>query len=234
MKKTGEFIYKYKSMYSTTSTYSINSCVISRDGSTVVASGILYTSISQKEETITGHVFSYSINNSTVSSLGNVDLTTGCMRVAVTDTGQYWATSLHDGSCMLFNHAAPNEMEWQCTSVILGLELAYAVDITQTDGGDVYMACGANLSGTRNGGFLYLVKSIPPVTADNSATKSTGVIQWSTYIQYGVNPGVSVDKNATYVTATDGKTINESAGSFYLFNASNGNMIWQKQTYMMN
>jgi hypothetical protein len=188
MKKTGEFIYKYKSMYSTTSTYSINSCVISRDGSTVVASGILYTSISQKEEIITGHVFSYSINNSTVSSLGN------------------------------------------------------AVDITQTDGGDVYMACGANLSGTRNGGFLYLVKSIPPVTADNSATKSTGVIQWSTYIQYGVNPGVSVDKNATYVTATDGKsdgksdgkTIDESAGSFYLFNASNGNMIWQKQTYMMN
>jgi hypothetical protein len=51
-----------------------------------------------------------------------------------------------------------------------------------------------------------------------------------------------VDKNATYVTATDGKsdgksdgkTIDESAGSFYLFNASNGNMIWQKQTYMMN
>jgi hypothetical protein len=160
------------------------------------------------------------------------------MRIAVTDTGQYWATSLHDGSCMLFNRTNPNELEWQCTPVVLGLELAYAVDITQTETGDVYIACGANLSGTGNGGYLYLVKSTPPVNADNTVAKSTGNIQWSKEIKYGVNPGVSMDKNATYVTATDGKpdgqTINESAGSFYLFNASDGSMVLQQQTYMMN
>lgn len=234
-------------------TYNINSCVISRDGTTVVASGITYPDGTDAQaippnkasETVTtGKVFSYTIAAGVVTDLGSCDLTTGCMRVAVVDTGQYWAASLHDGSCMLFNRVKPNEKEWQYTPAKSNIMLAYAVDITLTDNNEIYIACGANLWGPGDGGFLYLVKSTRMVYTEDPdnlgypAAKYEGTAQWSSEIQYGVNPGVSMDKNATYVTATDGKpdgqTINESAGSFYLFNASNGNMVWQKQTYMMN
>jgi hypothetical protein len=251
----GEYKYSYEPMQQFTSaTYDINSCVISRDGCTVVASGIAYSDDNTEGQlkptshstatTTTGKVFSYTVNNSTVSVLGSCELTSGSMRVAVTDTGQYWTASLHDGSCMLFNQSNPNSEAWQCTPDIQNLMLAYAVDITQTDTGDVYVACGANLSGLGDGGVLYLVKSTTTGKTDPSEHSATdnaacaGVVQWTQNIQYGVNPGVSMDKNATYVTATDGKpdgqTINESAGSFYLFTAATGDLIWQKNTYMMN
>jgi len=245
---------KYLSIYtSTSSQYNINSCVISRNGSTVVASGISYedgidslacSAKNADQTTTTGKVFSYSINDEAVTPSGSCELNTGCMRVAITDTGQNWAASLHDGSCVLFNHANPNEKEWQCTPNNPNLMLAYAVDITQTDTGEIYIACGANLWGSGSGGLLYLVKSYPAVYDETTKKlgypppQNIGVIQWSADIQYVVNPGVSMDKNATYVTATDGKpdgqTINESAGSFYLFKASDGSMVWQHNTSMMN
>ncbi|MCF6301542.1 MAG: hypothetical protein L3J52_10570, partial [Proteobacteria bacterium] len=51
-------------------------------------------------------------------------------------------------------------------------------------------------------------------------------------------PGVLMDLNATYVSATDGKpdgkTISESSGSFYLFSADTGELVWKYDTPMMN
>ncbi|MEZ5472428.1 MAG: WD40 repeat domain-containing protein [Marinicella sp.] len=242
----------YASIFKDTSTsYSINSCVISHDGSTVVASGIQYAddnnstpsndATTSSTTSTCGQIVSYSINNGTVSPMGQCTLdSTGCMRVAVTDNGQIWAASLHDGSCVLVHSLKPNELAWQCKPDQSDLSLAYAVDVTQTDMGDVYVACGANLDSKINGGFLYLVKSVRMVYADDGYPEPyfKGIIQWSTPIQFGVNPGVSLDKNATYVTATDGKpdgqTVKESAGSFYLFEAATGTLIWQQNTNMMN
>ncbi len=227
-------------------TYSINSCVISSNGSTVVASGIHYSDdnqqvkASQDATSTTGQIFSYTISNENVQPIGTCDLPTGCMRVAVVDNGQIWAASLHDGSCVLVHSLKPTELAWQCKPDNPDLSLAYAVDITRTEMGDVFVACGANLNSKINGGFLYLVKSVRMVYEDEAypAPYFKGIIQWSTDIKFGVNPGVSLDKNAQYVTATDGKpdgqTVKESAGSFYLFEAADGHQIWRHDTTMMN
>lgn len=232
--------------------FGINSCVISRDGTAVIASCIHYTDddsdatdmqqTSNENTTVTtGQIISYTINGSNVSKTGVCSLDTGCMRVAVTDSGQFYAASLHDGSCVMLHAENPNKIEWQCKPDNPELSLAYAVDITQTDEGDVFVACGANLDSKINGGYLYLVKSERMVYDSQGAYPKpyfSGVIQWSTTIQYGVNPGVSLDKNATHVTATDGKpdgqTVKESAGSFYLFSTDTGALVWKHDTSMMN
>ncbi len=251
---SSEPINSYESIYKYTSpNFSINSCVISYDGSTIIASGIAYSdgsdaSINQTNEqaevATTGTVLSYIVSDGVVSSLGVHELNSGSMRVAVTADGKHWAASLHDGSCALFSFDNPSEKTWQCTPPQTNLMLAYAVDITQTDQGDVYVACGANLSGNGPGGFLYLVKSVAVEFSNNHSkdgypiNQKQGVIQWSQELQFGVNPGVTMDKNANFVTATDGKpvgqTIEESAGSFYLFNGTTSDLIWQQKTTMMN
>ena len=111
------------------------------------------------------------------------------------------------------------------------------------------MACGANLTTTTkngvtsDGGFLYLVKSVRMVYDENNvrypAPYYKGVVQWSSDIKYGVNPGVTLDKNATYVTATDGKplhgaSVQESPGAFYLYSVATGDLIWKYDTSKMN
>lgn len=227
----------------TSTNYNINSCKISRNGNTVVASGIQYND-SGGTTIITGKVFSYGVSDKTVTSLGDCELSTGCMRVAIVDSGLFWAASLHDGSCMMFNYKKPDTYEWQYKPDNPDLTLAYAVDITQTETGDIFVACGANLSGTGDGGFLYLIKSVIMVYSENTENlkypdpKYSCNLQWSTPIKYGVNPGVSLDKNATFVSATDGKpdgnSVQESAGSFYLYSATTGDLVWQYDTVMMN
>jgi len=224
--------------------FDINSCVISRDGSTVVASGIKYTPIPGEphKSTTTGKVYSYAISGSQVSALGTASLTTGSMRVAVVESGGFWAASLHDGSCVLFQQDKPTEPLWHCVPDNPNIMLAYAVDITQTTYGDVYVACGANQDTPDYGGYLYLVKSVRMVydqpNTEYPAPYFSGVVQWSQNIQFGVNPGVSLDQNATYVSATDGKpdgkTVVESAGSFYLFDGTSGQQVWQLDTCQMN
>jgi WD40 repeat protein len=224
--------------------YEINSCVISRDGSTVIASGIKYTPIAGEQDKYrtTGQVYSYAVSGSQVTSLGTTSLNTGSMRVAVVDDGSHWTASLHDGSCVLINREKPDTTEWQCAPKNPDIMLAYAVDICKTPVGDVYVACGANQNNPDFGGYLYLVKSTRMVYEQAEGTYPppyfSGVIHWSQDIQFGVNPGVSLDLNATFVTATDGKpdgqTVVESAGSFYLFDATSGEPIWRLNTAQMN
>ncbi|MCW8869963.1 MAG: hypothetical protein OQK49_04600 [Proteobacteria bacterium] len=238
--------------------FSINSCEISGNGKTVVTSGIHYaddnqqtlfqsrleaTDSSSATQATSGQINAYEINGSSVSTMGSCDVDTGCMRVAVLNNGSQWAVSMHDGSCglVLANKAAT--LEWRCRPNISNLELAYAVAITRTEQGDVFVACGANQKNSDAGGLLYLVQSVRMVyDKDNNSnyppTYFKGVIQWSHDTEFGVNPGVSMDKNGHYVTATDGKpkgkTVKESKGNFYLFNVQNGHQLWQHQTDMMN
>ena len=121
---------KYKQIFTTTSiTYEVKSCMISKDGSTVVASGEHYDGHTDPA-TFTGTVFSYTISAGTVTALDPCALPTACMRVAIVDSGYFWAASLHDGSCVLINRDKPSTIEWQCTPDNPKLELAYAVDIT--------------------------------------------------------------------------------------------------------
>ena len=91
--------------------------------------------------------------------------------------------------------------------------------------------------------MLYLVQSVRMVYEDNQGSNYPpayfkGIIKWSQDTEFGVNPGVSMDKNAQYVTATDGqpkgKTVKESKGNFYLFNVEDGQLQWRYQTNQMN
>lgn len=254
----------YTSIFTHTSaSYNINSCVISRDGNTVVAAGIKYsddTALASRsqmplgETTTTGQVFSFSVNDGVVSQLAETPTATGCMRVAVVESGLFWAASLHDGSCVMYGLESfagiPSVKQYfQFKPNNPNLELAYAVDITQTEIGDIFVACGANLHaavpGVDPGGILYLVHA---VRLDYQADEAEGLdypppnysatLKWSTNVQFGVNPGVSMDRNATYVTATDGKpvgkTVVESSGSFYMYDAATGDQLFKQPTFMMN
>ena len=254
----------YTSIFTHTSaTHNINSCVISRDGNTVVAAGIAYADgaelacRSQKslgETTTTGQVISFSVNEGVVSKLAETSTSTGCMRVAIVESGLFWAASLHDGSCVMYGLESfagiPSVKQyWQFKPVNPNLELAYAVDITQTEIGEIFVACGANLyaadPGTDPGGILYLVQANRLVydgdeagDVDYPPPNYSATLKWSTNIQYGVNPGVSLDRNATYVTATDGKpvgqTVVESSGNFYMYQVNTGDQLFQQPTFMMN
>ena len=254
----------YTSIYTYTSkTYNINSCVISRDGHTVVAAGIAYaddaalasrSKMPLAETITTGQVFSFSVNDGVVSKLAETPTSTGCMRVAIVESGLFWAASLHDGSCVMyglesFGGIPTVKQYWQFKPDNPNLELAYAVDITQTEFGDIFVACGANLHaaipGTDPGGILYLLQAVRLDYEDNQAEdvdypppNYSATLKWSTNIKYGVNPGVSMDRNATYVTATDGKpvgqTVVESSGNFYMYEVATGSQLFQQPTFMMN
>ena len=215
----------------TNETHNINSCAISSNGDVVVASGIQYDD--SGDTTVTkGKVYAYGISNGKVNSLGSCELPTGSMRTAIVDSGNFWAASLHDGSCVLIDKNEPTKCQWQYQPQNVKLSLAYAVDITETDAGEVFVACGANVHNADNQGLLYLVESV------KQAGAFTPVEKWTAPIKRSVNPGVSLDRNALYVTATDGQpesnSTSETPGTFYLFGASSGEALWHYDTAIMN
>lgn len=248
----------YRSIFTrATPDYSINSCEISDNGSIVVTSGIHYaddqvdlfkkvvnsSELRKIQQSTAGQINAYKVDGEAVNILATCDVDAGCMRVAVVDDGSQWAVSLHDGGCGLVFASSPDAFAWRIRPDIPNIELAYAVAITKTDQDDVYVACGANQKNSDFGGLVYLVQSVRMVYENDGDSHYPpayfkGVIQWAQDTEFGVNPGVSLDKNAHYVTATDGKpkgkTVKESKGNFYLFAATNGQKIWQHQTDMMN
>lgn len=230
----GEWTYSYESIFNHTSqNYDINSCVISHDGSTVVAAAINWdANKATSTDSQKGAILSYSIQNGVVSTLGECPLTTaGPLQVAVTDGGTYWTASMHDGSCVLISQNSPTSAVWQHTPTPAAgytLSLAYAVDIGINSQGNALVACGANLAGGTNGGLLYLVEN-----ANGTATP-----KWQKELLFGANPGISMDHSTTYVTATDGKpvgqTTTESAGNLYMFKVADGSTVINQPTFMMN
>ena len=248
----------YRSIFTqVTPDFSINSCEISDNGQVVVTSGIHYadnqidtlskranpTDESESQQSTTGQINAYKVDGEVVNKLGTCDVDVGCMRVAVLRDGSQWAASLHDGGCGLVMASTPETFQWRYRPKNPNIELAYAVAITRTDQGEVFVACGANQKSNDYGGMLYLVQSVRMVYEDNQGSNYPpayfkGIIKWSQDTEFGVNPGVSMDKNAQYVTATDGqpkgKTVKESKGNFYLFNVEDGQLQWRYQTNQMN
>jgi hypothetical protein len=230
----GEYVWEYQSIFThTATTNDINSCVISRDGSTVVAAAINWdANKSGSSVTPKGAILAFSISDLTVSTLGDCALSTaGPIQVAVTENGSHWAASLHDGSCVLVSQSSPGATVWHYTptpATGYTLDLAYAVAIGINGAGNALVACGANLSGGTNGGLLYLVENV----------SGTATPQWQQELSFGANPGVSMDHSTTYVTATDGKPVGqttaESAGNLYLFKVADGTTVIQQPTFMMN
>jgi hypothetical protein len=216
-----------------------NSCALSPDGFKAVVSCTIY---SDNGGANTGQVISLDVNGTQMAVSGTWDSPVGVMRVAIAATGNYWGAALHDGSCALFNPANVAQPVWQYTPDVPNLDVAYGFDITETAQGRVVLACGANLYVAAPvpvpappGGYLYLVESV--------ASGSAQVPQfcWGSTLTYSANPGVSLARDASSVTATDGAPadetpgqVSESPGNFYLFDGASGAQLWQYPTPVMN
>lgn len=218
------------------------SALLADDGSRVWLAAINYNTTPYS-----GLVQSFPVNAGLFGSSNSYKLSAGAMRIAVSTDGNYAAAALHSGGCALFNCDQPSTPKWTYLPPLANLSLAYAVAITQTSAGKVVVACGANQSKGTNG-YLYVVDSVPSNSEIACPPQWMPHLRWSTTLQYSANPGVSLDREATKVTATDGKpseempegsnpstsSAQESPGNFYLFDAIAGSKIWQYPTRLMN
>ena len=210
-----------------------DSCALSPDGFQAVVSCTIYN---DNGGTNTGQVISLAVDNQKLVVSGTWASPVAAIRVAVAATGNYWAASLHDGSCALFDQDNVTAPLWRYTPDVQELGMAYGLDITETAAGRVFVACGANIYATAPAlatGYLYVLESV----MDGSAQAPQ--LCWSSALQYSPNPGVSLDREAQFVTATDGEPINEqtgteSPGNFYLFDAATGAQLWSYATPLMN
>lgn len=210
------------------------SALISADATWVWCSGINYT-------TKTGCVQLYAVSNGQLQLKTQFDFAVGVMRVAISADGQFAAAALHDGSCALLQ-AGSSSPCWHYQPSFASLSVAYAVAVTVTSKGQVVVACGANAASSASaapavGGYLYLLAQ-----NQSDLAPAQPSLLWQQGLEYAANPGVSLDTEASVVTATDGKpneqnggnNQNESPGNFYLFNAASGELLWQYATTVMN
>lgn len=216
-----------------------NSCALSPDGFTAVVSCTIYNDSGGAS---TGQVVSLSIAGAQLTVAGTWPSPVGVMRVAIAASGAWWGASLHDGSCALFGPANVSAPLWTYKPDVPNLSVAYGFDITETAEGRVVLACGANLRVASPppvpappAGYLYVVESVQ----DGSGWFPQSC--WGSPLTYSANPGVSLDREANRVTATDGQPgdetpgqVSESAGNFYLFDGASGSQLWSYATPVMN
>lgn len=210
-----------------------NSCALSPDGFNAVVSCTIY---SDNDGANTGQVISLAIDNGKLAVSGAWASPVAVIRVAIAATGNHWGASLHDGSCALFDQDHVTQPAWRYQPDVQNLGTAYGFDITETAAGRVLLACGANIKATAPAlatGYLYMVESVT-----DGSTQSPRFC-WGSALQYSANPGVSLDREAQFVTATDGEPIDESAGTetpgnFYLFDGATGTQQWRYATPLMN
>lgn len=211
------------------SPYYLNSAVISENGQTAIVSAMLYSDDGSSTQ---GAVFNFAVADEYLSLVQKYPLeAAGPMRVAVTTAGEAFGASLHDGSCVIYKASADAQPLWTYMPDKPNLSVAYAFDLTLNSKGQLIVACGANLYDSVNGGYLYLLQTEWTEESDQPE------LLWDTELDYAANPGVSLDLNACYVTATDGKPSDppkESPGNFYLFDVASGNQLWQFPTSQMN
>lgn len=212
------------------SPYYLNSAVLSQYGGSVVISAMLYSD--DDSQSTSGAIFNYAIFGNQLTLRKEYPLpAAGPMRVASTTNGKAFGASLHDGSCVVYRQSDSSEPLWTYRPDKANLSVAYAFDLTLNRGRQLIVACGANVYDSVNGGYLYVLRN------EWDGTTYQPQLLWDTDIEYAVNPGVSLDLDATNVTATDGKPSDppeESPGNFYLFDVETGILQWRYPTAQMN
>lgn len=225
-------VFSQAGTYSVAAHHTIESAMISGDGTRAVAGTIHY----QQDATV-GAVVSASIHAiGGFEEVTTTDFDSGVMRVAITADGSAWGGALHDASCVCFLAGSTSLPAWRHRSNVPA-NIAYAFDIAGSASGTVYLAYGVNLivdqdPGAPQGAVFSLV-------CDARATTPAPVQRWVMPTRFAVNPGVSLDRAGTLITATDGKpdpgheTV-ESAGNFYLFDNVANSALWACPTPKMN
>lgn len=217
----------------------IESAMISGDGTRVVAGSIHYDNNATTGATTTsGIVVSAQVHP--IGSFEGVTTTSfdsGVMRVAITADGSAWGGVLHDASCVCFLAGAAVQPVWRYRSE-LATDVAYAFGIAGSATGTVFLAYGVNLIPSAVDP-LAPQGAVVSLTCDATAATPVPVQRWSINTRYAVNPGVTLDRAGALVSATDGKpdpgheTV-ESAGNFYLFDNVANRQLWSFPTPKMN
>ncbi|MCE0496091.1 hypothetical protein [Vibrio salinus] len=211
------------------------SCQLSADGCHAVVGTTNYDE--NKDNGYTGQVLTYSTANQTLTQTALYQADVGIQRVALCSDSSWWAASTHSGQLFAFsaNVKSGSLPVWTFTPDDKDVSLSYAVAIGRKDE-VVYFTLGVNLHSENAGGRLYTMQC-----QASSPEGSMPTPCWQHDITYGVNPGVNMDRNAEYVTATDGQPgsksdKDESAGDFYLFkvNDNSNPLLWSYKTDQMN
>jgi outer membrane protein assembly factor BamB len=211
--------------------HTIESAMISGDGTRAVAGSIHYT-----QNATIGAVLSAPITRAGFGDVTTTAFDSGVMRVAITADGSAWGGVLHDASCVCFLASAAIQPVWRHRSDV-ATDVAYAFGIAGSASGTVHLVYGVNLVvGDDPGAPQGAVFSL---TCDATAASPVPVQRWVMPTTYAVNPGVSLDRAGTLITATDGKPDpgnekHESAGNFYLFDNVANRVLWSYPTRMMN
>ncbi|MBB5207881.1 WD40 repeat domain-containing protein [Chiayiivirga flava] len=234
--------------YSVAAHHTIESAMLSGDGTRAVAGSIHYVQSATTSATASATAGSTAtatvgaVVSASISPVGGFeDITTtdfdsGVMRVAVTADGSAWGGALHDASCVCFLAGATRLPVWRHRCPVAA-NIAYAFDIAGSASGTVSLAYGVNLVADPDPGAPQ--GAVISLTCDAQATPPVPVQRWCTPTRFAVNPGVSLDRAATLVTATDGKPdpgheTTESAGNFYLFDNIANSLLWSYPTPKMN
>ncbi len=217
-----------------TSGFSSYSAVLAPNGSRVWVGAINYNA----KPVYTGQVQQIVIDNAKFGAVTSYAQAQGVMRVVTTVDGAYAAAALHDGSCAFFQ-AVQASTAFVYKPDLSGLNIAYAIAITETPAKQLVIVVGANQG---EGGVLYRVDAAQTASEIANYPVWGPVLRWSHPVQFAVNPGVTLDLAATRVSATDGKpdesnggnNQKESPGNFYLLDACSGQQLWQYGTKLMN
>jgi outer membrane protein assembly factor BamB len=218
--------------YSVAPHHTIESAMISGDGTRAVAGSIHY----DRNATV-GAVISARIPAiGGFEDITTTDFDSGVMRVAITADGTAWGGALHDASCVCFLAGASSAPVWRHRSDV-ATQIAYAFGIAGSASGMVYLAYGVNLVVGEDPGAPQ--GAVFSLTCDAQAATPVPVQRWVMPTTYAVNPGVSLDHAGTLISATDGKPdpgheTHESAGNFYLFDNVANRVLWSFPTPMMN
>jgi hypothetical protein len=217
-----------------TTGFSSYSAVLAANGSRVWVGAIDYN----VKPVYTGLVQQIVLDNGKFGATTSYQQAQGVMRVVTTTDGAYAAAALHDGSCAFFQAVQPSTA-FVFKPDLSGLNIAYAIAITQTPTQQLVIVVGANQG---EAGVLYRVDAEQTAAEIANFPVWGPALRWSQPVQYAVNPGVTLDAAATRVSATDGKpdennggsNQKESPGNFYLFDACSGQQLWQYGTKLMN
>lgn len=192
----------------------------------------------------TGIICMYESINGTFQYRNQATTTNEILRIAMIDDGQYFAATDNAGHVYLYSTGSPTPL-WSYTPQY-ACDLTYAAAVAYNSSQEVMVAVGTNISVTSTAqseaskafkvqpGLIYVLKNV----ADGSQPSGySSAVQWQQRIEYPPNPGLNFDAQAKYVTCATGQpydTMNETIGSFYLFDGATGFQYWRHDTSIMN
>lgn len=219
----------------------MRTCSTSSNDTWAVAAGGVNAS---GDTSSTGIICLYENINGSYQYRNTITATNEILRIAMIDDGQYFAATDNAGVVHLFSTSSPAPL-WSYTPAY-PCDLTYAAAIAYNGSKEVMVGVGTNISVTSTAqseaskafqvqpGLIYVLKN---VTDNSQPSGYAAAVQWQQRVEYPPNPGLNFDVEAKYLTCATGQpydTMNETTGSFYLFDGATGFQYWRYDTSIMN